>query len=373
MIRVLPLVNVLIRFCHTAPCALAPNGRMLCCSPDDAACIARLEKAREEPTSAPPGIVEPSRPSMIGAMHTFGNATVWDRSSEYDVAVVGVPFGLTLGYEAPGMQLVRRESSRILPYSRSYGRSLDDFVVVDCQDVVVNGVDRMKELVKSLLPFFKTGKALIALGGDQSILSPLLTAAQTVLGPFAIIHIDRDLGIGTGLREQSLSPSTAVFWAAAQSLVDTRHSIHVGARSNLASQRMQLIDEELGFETISAEDIALSGVREVVLRIKSRLSRRDGSFMPAYISLDLDVLDRAFYPASGEIGGLSVKELRAILRGLKDFCYVVGADVRDVAPLSDPAAGEVAATIVHDLVLLAAGRSMGHEIVSPNLQKSAEL
>lgn len=310
---------------------------------------------------------------MLGSLHTFANATLWDHVSPFDVVVVGVPFGLQAGYEAPGLQLVRRETSRMAPYSRLHGASIEDITVVDGQDILAGGTNRMAEIEAAALPFFKQGRPVIAVGGDQSITVPLLqaaSAASSIGSDFAMVHFDKDLATGTGSLEEELTADTAMFWGAASRLFDVRHSLHVASRGSLQSQRVELMDQEVGFQTVSAEDIAVLGVSGTVARIRERLARRDGTFMPAYISLDLDVLDPAFFPGT-EVGGLTVKELRAILAGLRPFCRVVAADIRGVAALSDPVAVRVAAAIAHDLVLLA-GQRTGSAVVPPPL-RGAEL
>mmetsp|Transcript_96725 Transcript_96725/g.282771 ORF Transcript_96725/g.282771 Transcript_96725/m.282771 type:complete len:380 (-) Transcript_96725:53-1192(-) len=346
-------------------CVLSPSGKMLCCAANDLECVAKVQKAHGAPESAPPSVVTPQRPGLFGALHTFANATVWDRKSTFDVAVVGVPFGLVAGYEAPGMQLLRREASRIPPYSRAYGASLSELLLVDGQDLVAGGSDRAGELEVAALPLFRTGRPVVALGGDQTISVPLLRAAKEALGEFAIVHIDQDIATGNGSREQELGAETALFWAAAEGLFDTRHSLHVAARGNLPSQQVELIDQELGFQTLTVEDVATAGVAGTVARIRERLTRRDGTFMPAYVSLDLDVLDPTVFPGD-EVGGLSVSELRAILAGLQPFCRVVGAELRGVAMLSEPTSIKIAAAVAHDLVLLA-GRRTSNAVVPPNL------
>lgn len=339
-------------------CVLSPTGTMLCCAADDLACVAKVQKAHsEQPKAAhPPDRVAPSRPQMVGAVYTFVNATVWDSSSPFDVAVVGVPFGLQAGYDAPGMQLVRKETCQLAPYSRLFAASMQELRVADGQDLVASGVsvDRVTGMEAAAFTFYGTGRPLVAVGGDQFITFPLLKAAKAAVAEsFAIIHIDKDLAIGSGSREQGLNANSALFWGAAAKLFDTRHSLHVGVRGNLPSQQVDLLDQELGFQSITAEDVALFGVQEVVARIKARLARRDGTFKLAYLSLDLDVLDSAYFPGSKEVGGLTVSQLRALLAGLQPFCRLVGADIRDVSALTDARAVQVAAALVQDVILLA--------------------
>ena len=66
--------------------------------------------------------------------------------------------------------------------------------------------------------------------------------------------------------------------------------------------------------------------------------RRRPRHAPVYVSIDIDVLDPAFAPGTGtpEAGGLSSRELLAILRGLAGM-HLVGADIVEVAPPFDHA------------------------------------
>ena len=80
-----------------------------------------------------------------------------------------------------------------------------------------------------------------------------------------------------------------------------------------------------------------------------------------YVSVDIDVLDPAHAPGTGtpEAGGLTSRELLALLRGL-DGASVVGSDVVEVAPAYDHAeiTAIAAAHVLYDLVTLMA-RQLG--------------
>ena len=73
-----------------------------------------------------------------------------------------------------------------------------------------------------------------------------------------------------------------------------------------------------------------------------------------YVSLDIDVLDPAFAPATGtpEAGGLSSRELLQTLRGLLGM-NLVGADIVEVAPAYD-----------HAEVTCIAAAHLGYELIS---------
>ena len=88
---------------------------------------------------------------------------------------------------------------------------------------------------------------------------------------------------------------------------------------------------ESGMTGINAEEVAEIGVRAVIAR-----ARAVAGTGPIYVSFDIDSLDPAFAPGTGtpEIGGLTTREVQAILRGLKGL-DIVGGDVVEVAPQYD--------------------------------------
>jgi agmatinase len=77
--------------------------------------------------------------------------------------------------------------------------------------------------------------------------------------------------------------------------------------------------------------------------------------------VDIDVLDPAHAPGTGtpEAGGLTSRELLALVRGL-DGLAIVGGDVVEVAPAYDHAeiTAIAAAHVMYDLVTLMA-RTLG--------------
>jgi agmatinase len=82
-------------------------------------------------------------------------------------------------------------------------------------------------------------------------------------------------------------------------------------------------DLRCGFEMIRAREIDRLGIQGVIDKLKKRVAGTK-----VYISVDIDVLDPAFAPATGtaEVGGWSTRELLSILDGLEGL-EVVGADV----------------------------------------------
>jgi len=129
-------------------------------------------------------------------------------------------------------------------------------------------------------------------------------------------------------------------------------SIHVGIRAPVVRPKGDVRNDlRCGFEMVKARAIDRLGVAGIIDKLKSRVAGTK-----VYISVDIDVLDPAFAPATGtaEVGGWSTRELLSILDGLEGL-DVVGADVVEVAPIYDnPGETTVlaAAEVVHSLIAL---------------------
>lgn len=82
-------------------------------------------------------------------------------------------------------------------------------------------------------------------------------------------------------------------------------------------------DKACGFHIVRARDIDRIGMQGVIDKLKDRVGGTK-----VYISVDIDVLDPAFAPATGtpEVGGWTTRELLTILDGLTGL-EVIGGDV----------------------------------------------
>lgn len=107
-----------------------------------------------------------------------------------------------------------------------------------------------------------------------------------------------------------------------------------------------------GFTILTARDLDRYGAAGIISRIKQRVQGR------VYITVDIDVLDPAFAPATGtaEPGGWTSREFLTILDGMSGL-EIVGADVVEVAPVYDSpgeptilAAAEIARSLMSLMV-----------------------
>jgi agmatinase len=290
---------------------------------------------------------------------TFARLPRRDEVSSYDVAVLGVPFDAGTSYR-PGARfgpMGIRAGSRLL---RRYHPYLDvepfhTQQVVDAGDLAVSPFvidDAIATIEQGAAEVLDGARSIVALGGDHTIALPLLRAVNHAHGPVALVHFDAHLDTWDTYMQAPYTHGTPFRRASEEGLFVAGHSMHVGIRGPLYTTVDMSEDAALGFSVVGTWEIEDIGIGGVVDRIKQRVAGH-----PLYISIDIDVLDPAFAPATGtpEIGGFTTRELAGILRGLAGT-NVVGADIVEVAPVYDHAEVTTiaAANIAYELLGLIA-------------------
>ncbi|KZT36953.1 Arginase/deacetylase, partial [Sistotremastrum suecicum HHB10207 ss-3] len=313
-------------------------------------------------------------------------------ANNFDIAILGMPFDTATSYR-PGARFgpyAIREGSRRQSvdwgYSLSWGGNPytdGGRTILDCGDVPVSpfdnalAVDQMETAYSTLLSRYvpvrnesdsepsklaslaKDGREhprIVTLGGDHTIVLPILRSLNKVYGPVSVIHYDAHLDTWNALGYPGSESTQAqvthgtFFWLANNEGLLTNTSIHAGIRCKLLGTVDLEHDASVGFELISTDDIDEIGTLGVVERIRNRVG--DG---PVYLSLDIDVIDPGMAPATGtpEAGGWTTREVKRIIKGLAGL-NIVGADLVEVAPAYDHAevTGIAAADIVADFLAL---------------------
>jgi agmatinase len=286
---------------------------------------------------------------------TFARLPRIDEVTDVDVAVVGVPFDAGVSYR-PGARFGPshvRESSRLLrPYNPA--ADVEPFArqqVVDAGDIAVNPFDiqaAIGEVEAGARSLLERSRRIVTIGGDHTIALPLLRATAAAHGPVAVVHFDAHLDTWDTYFGAPYTHGTPFRRASEEGLLDRSGCVHVGTRGPLYSTRDLVEDVELGFSVVGSVELDDLGARGVVERIRARVEDR-----PVYLSVDIDVLDPAFAPGTGtpEAGGLTSRELLAVLRGFADLS-LVGADVVEVAPAYDHAevTGIAASHVVYEVL-----------------------
>jgi len=306
-----------------------------------------------------------------------------DENEVFDIAILGMPFDTGVSYR-PGARFgpyaIRSGSRRqreARGYTMSWGNNPYDHgaKIVDCGDIPINpfdnalAVDQMEVAYTTLLSRPTVGKSglnrklgissvdlprIVSLGGDHTIVLPILRALYKKYGPISVIHFDAHLdtwpGYAGDVTEQSKVTHGTFFYLAQEEGLMSNTSIHAGIRCKMGGEADLENDEAVGFQLISTDDIDDLGIPEIVKRIRRRVGTS-----PVYLSLDIDVIDPGIAPATGtpEAGGWTTRELKRIIRGLAGLNFV-GADLVEVSPAYDFAevTAIAAADLVHDFLSL---------------------
>jgi agmatinase len=286
------------------------------------------------------GPIDASRVPRYAGIASFARLPLAETVAGADVAVVGVPFDAGTSYR-PGARFgpsAVREASRLLrPYDPALAiQPFEDQQVVDAGDFacspfdIAAAIEAIRVQASDLLDHVPR---MIAIGGDHTIALPLLQAVTRRWGPVALVHFDAHLDTWDTYFDAPFTHGTPFRRAREQGLLLDEHSIHVGLRGPLYAGTDLTEDAGLGFKAVHVTDLDELGTRGVVQRIRDRVGDA-----PVYLSIDIDVLDPAHAPGTGtpEPGGLSSRELLALLRGLAGV-QMVGGDVVEVSPPFDHA------------------------------------
>ncbi|MDX1888475.1 agmatinase [Mycolicibacterium sp. 050158] len=293
---------------------------------------------------------------------TFARLPRREDVPRYDVAVVGIPFDSGVTYR-PGARFgpshIRQASRLLRPYNPELRVSpFANQQVVDAGDMVANPFDiaaAVAEIDEQATELISTGARLVTLGGDHTIAYPLLRAHHRRYGPVALLHFDAHLDTWDTYFEAPVTHGTPFRRAAEEGLFVPGHSAHVGIRGSLYDPGDLIDDAGFGFTVVHCTEFERRTTDDVVDQLRATIGDR-----PLYVSIDIDVLDPAHAPATGtpEAGGMTSRELLAILRGLVG-CDLVGADVVEVSPAYDHAeiTGVAAANVAYELISLLARRT----------------
>jgi agmatinase len=308
----------------------------------------------------PIGQVDSLSIPRFAGLRTFARLPTLEQAGRADIAVLGAPFdgGTTFRAGARfGPAAIREASLLLRPYNDAIAISpFAEVQVVDAGDAPTNPVniaEGHRSIEHSARQLHDGGARVLGLGGDHSVALPLLRAAAAAHGQLSLLQLDAHTDTWDSYFGEKVTHGTIFRRAAEEGLIDAHHSIQIGLRGSLYAPTDYRDNRELGFQTVLATELDSAGV-DGALRAASAQLRS-----PVYVTVDIDVLDPAFAPGTGtpEAGGLTSRELLALLRGLATAeLDVVAADLVEVSPPYDPAGitAVAAAHAAYELVTLLA-------------------
>jgi agmatinase len=309
------------------------------------------------------GQIDSLRVPRYAGFTTFARLPRIDDVEDYSVAVLGVPFDSGVTYR-PGARFgpayIRQASRLLRPYNQELAVSpFRSLQVVDAGDVAASpfSIDAaLTSIEEKVSRLTADGRRVVVLGGDHTVALPVLRALAAQHGPLALLHFDAHLDTWDTYFDAPYTHGTPFRRAAEEGLLVKDRSAHVGIRGSIYDPSDLEDDARFGFTIVHAQEFERRGVDEIVARLVERVGN-----CPLYVSVDIDVLDPAHAPGTGtpEAGGLTSRELLALIRGLKGR-NLVGADIVEVAPAYDHAeiTAVAAANLAYEFVsLFALGRA----------------
>lgn len=288
---------------------------------------------------------------------TFARLPRIDEVADWDVAIVGAPFDIGTSYR-PGARFgpiaIRNGARTLRNWHPDLGlHPFGSQQVVDAGDIPCSVYiidDAVRSIEEAATELTQDSKRIVTLGGDHTVAFPLLRVAHRRHGPVALLHFDAHVDTYDTYMKAAYTHGTPFRRASEEGLFSREHSMHVGIRGSKYGPEDLAEDADFGFVVLGTWEVESIGIDGYVTRIRERLADA-----PVYLSIDIDVLDPAFAPATGtpEIGGFTSRELVGILRGLRGV-HLIGADVVEVAPAYDHAeiTGIAAANLVYEILAL---------------------
>jgi len=290
---------------------------------------------------------------------TFMRTPLIEDLSEFDIALVGVPYdGAVTNRPGArhGPREVRNASSMMRAiHPTTHVNPYELCRVGDGGDVPFTRVYDLESAHQDIERFISELRSenvlTLAVGGDHSITLPVLRGSVSG-GPVGLIHIDAHTDTWDEFMGSRLCHGSPFRRAVEEGLIDPGRTIQIGIRGAQNSTEGWDYSASIGMRVVFMDELTRVGVETVAQEAK-----RIAGAGRTYLSLDIDSIDPAFAPGTGtpELGGLTSVEMLTLLRALRGV-RLMGADVVEVAPPLDPTGGTalLAATVMYELLCLLA-------------------
>lgn len=274
----------------------------------------------------------------FGGPATFMRLPAGSNLANIDVAIVGVPFDIATS-NRPGARLapreIRDESRLVRPYNMATrAMPFDSVQICDFGDVPINtyNIDKSFKVIKEYYnQVFMNDCYPVTLGGDHSIVLPILRAAKEQFGPVGLVHVDAHADCNETMFGEQFTHGTPFRRAVEEGLLACDKVIQIGLRGTGYSPIDFDWGRSLGFRVVQAEECWNRSLSPLMEEFRATVGET-----PIYISLDIDGLDPSYAPGTGtpEPGGLTTAQALEVIRGCTGL-NVVGTDLVEVSPPFD--------------------------------------
>ena len=273
---------------------------------------------------------------------------------------VGVAFDLGTSLRSGarfGPRDIRANSVLIRPYlMATRAQPFDSLQVADIGDIAINPYNLEKSVAMIEAAYhdiFSHCCVPLTMGGDHTIVLPILRALKQQHGPVGLVHIDAHADINDTMSGEHIAHGTPFRRAVEEGLLDCRRVVQIGLRATGYGPDDFDWSRDQGFRVVTAEQCWHRTLTPLMQEVRAQMGSG-----PVYVSFDIDGLDPAYAPGTGtpEIGGLTVPQALEIIRGCADL-NVVGCDLVEVSPPYDPfgTTSLVAANLLFEMLCILPG------------------
>ncbi|HEY6250257.1 MAG TPA: agmatinase [Candidatus Angelobacter sp.] len=256
------------------------------------------------------------------------------------LAILGIPFDSLVTFR-PGARLgpnaIRQASGLCRNYSQQMEVSVFDRLrAVDAGDVSVdpfNYEETFRQIEERVGELQRQGAAVVCLGGDHSILLPILRVTSKKYPQLTLIQFDAHTDTTDASPSgQRFHHGTPVRRAIEEGLILGNRIFQIGIRGFLESASSRDYEKEAGIHILDMEGVHDRNQRGAFLETL----RATAASGPCYLTFDIDGIDPAFAPGTGTpiVGGLTSFEALNMMRSLRGLQFI-GGDVVEVAPAYD--------------------------------------
>jgi len=325
--------------------------------PNDSVSVPYEKRASEIPFASAEYVSFASRNSFLGVP-----ARRLDEIEDSGVVIVGAPFDWGTTYR-PGARFgpaaIREADYGAMdgyrPHLPTGIDPLRSLKVVDVGDVyVVPGnielsLERITDTVETIS---RAGKVPIILGGDHTVTYANATGVARVhgFGEVALIHFDAHADTGAMQNGQLYGHGTPMRRLIESGAVPGHRFVQIGLRGYWPEPEVMAWMKTQKMRSYLMNEIEERGLGTVVDEAVEYAL--EGGAKGVFISVDIDVVDPGFAPATGtpEPGGLTSRQILDTVRRLGRDLHVIGADIVEVSPPYD-GPGEITAYLANRVVL----------------------
>ncbi len=262
-----------------------------------------------------------------------------DDPDDLDVCFVGVPLDIGTSNRPGtryGPQQIRAESALLRPYNMATKAApFDSLQVADLGDVAINTFN-LEASVEIIADAYKriaaSGCLPLTLGGDHTIVWPIVRGLSNTHGPVGVIHIDAHADVNDLMFGEKAAHGTPFRRMVEERVIDPQRVVQIGLRGSGYTPEDFDWPRRQGFRVVQAEECWHKSLVPLMEEVREQMGEG-----PVYISYDIDSLDPGLAPGTGtpEIGGLTTIQGLEIIRGCRGL-DIVGGDLVEVSPPYDP-------------------------------------